>query len=571
MGIIQLKEANCKNCYKCIRECPVKAISFKEEQACVMEKECILCGNCILACPQNAKEVVSDLDKVKGFIKRKDKVYVTLAPSYTSFFEGVDFGTISNSLKKLGVMHVEETAVGASKVSTAYEKLLIEEQMKNIITTACPSAVLLIEKYYPDLINLMAPVVSPMMAHAKTLREVFGNRIKVVFIGPCISKKHEVDDLLSGGKVNAAITFEELKLWFMEEGVTLDAEPSPVKSIKNGASRFYPMPGGIIRTLSRESRRYYKCISVDGVGRCMEILDSIRKGEVSNYFIEMNACEGGCLGGPCMRTSKISFLRAKDDLIQNVRQLKEGSGYVTDGVDIGLERKFIDRSVVAPMPNEKEIAQILKRIGKTKPEQELNCGGCGYPSCRDKAVAVFQGKADPKMCLPFVRERAESISNLIIDNTPNAIIALDCELKVQEINPAALDMFMIDKDDILGQPIEGFVPCSLYDEVINEGETTRNHKVTYDSLGITVEQTVIHIKEQQVTVIILKNITSEEKHQQGLAKVREDTLEIAQKVIDKQMRVAQEIASLLGETTAETKTALTKLKKSILTDVGEGS
>ncbi len=571
MGIIQLKEANCKNCYKCIRECPVKAISFKEEQACVMEKECILCGNCILACPQNAKEVVSDLDKVKGFIKRKDKVYVTLAPSYTSFFEGVDFGTISNSLKKLGVMHVEETAVGASKVSTAYEKLLIEEQMKNIITTACPSAVLLIEKYYPDLINLMAPVVSPMMAHAKTLREVFGNRIKVVFIGPCISKKHEVDDLLSGGKVNAAITFEELKLWFMEEGVTLDAEPSPVKSIKNGASRFYPMPGGIIRTLSRESRRYYKCISVDGVGRCMEILDSIRKGEVSNYFIEMNACEGGCLGGPCMRTSKISFLRAKDDLIQNVRQLKEGSGYVTDGVDIGLERKFIDRSVVAPMPNEKEIAQILKRIGKTKPEQELNCGGCGYPSCRDKAVAVFQGKADPKMCLPFVRERAESISNLIIDNTPNAIIALDCELKVQEINPAALDMFMIDKDDILGQPIEGFVPCSLYDEVINEGETARNHKVTYDSLGITVEQTVIHIKEQQVTVIILKNITSEEKHQQGLAKVREDTLEIAQKVIDKQMRVAQEIASLLGETTAETKTALTKLKKSILTDVGEGS
>ncbi len=571
MGIIQLKEANCKNCYKCIRECPVKAISFKEEQACVMEKECILCGNCILACPQNAKEVVSDLDKVKGFIKRKDKVYVTLAPSYTSFFEGVNFGTISNSLKKLGVMHVEETAVGASKVSAAYEKLLIEEQMKNIITTACPSAVLLIEKYYPDLINLMAPVVSPMMAHAKTLREVFGNRIKIVFIGPCISKKHEADDLLSGGKVNAAITFEELKLWLLEEGVTLDAEPSPVKSIKNGASRFYPMPGGIIRTLSRESRRYYKCISVDGVGRCMEILDSIRKGEVSNYFIEMNACEGGCLGGPCMRTSKISFLRAKDDLIQNVRQLKEGSGYVTDEVDIGLERKFIDRSVVAPMPNEKEIAQILKRIGKTKPEQELNCGGCGYPSCRDKAVAVFQGKADPKMCLPFVRERAESISNLIIDNTPNAIIALDCELKVQEINPAALDMFMIDKDDILGKPIEGFVPGSLYDDVISEGETARNHKVTYDSLGITVEQTVIHIKEQQVTVIILKNITSEEKHQQGLAKVREETLEIAQKVIDKQMRVAQEIASLLGETTAETKTALTKLKKSILTDVGEGS
>lgn len=566
MGIIQLKEANCKNCYKCIRECPVKAISFNDDQARVIEKECILCGKCILVCPQNAKEVISDLNKVKHFIKRREKVYVSLAPSFAAFFKDSDFISISAALKKLGFIHVEETSIGASKVSIEYERLLKEGRMENIITTACPTAVLLVEKYYPDLLPLLAPVVSPMLAHAKTLKEVFGNRIKIVFIGPCISKKHEVDDVLSGGVINAAITFEELKLWFNEEGISIIQEDGHTKSIKNSASRFYPMPGGIIRTISREDRKNYKCISIDGVTRCIEILDSVRNGEVTNYFIEMNACEGACLGGPCMRNTKISFIRAKDELIQSVRKIKEGQEYITDGVNVPLAKKFIDRSLELPVPDERAIAEILKSIGKTSIEQELNCGCCGYSSCRDKALAVFHGKADPKMCLPFVRERAESISNLIIDYTPNAIIALDNELKIQVVNPAADAILKQQKSTLIGKPIEELLPCPLYSEVLEEGKIVKNHKISYENLGITVEQSIIYIKEQGLMLVILKNITSEEKHQQNLKKVREDTLNIAQKVIDKQMRVAQEIASLLGETTAETKTALNKLKKSILTD-----
>lgn len=569
MGIIQLKEANCKNCYKCIRECPVKAISFKDEQARVIDKECILCGQCILVCPQNAKEVVSDLEKVKGLLKRRDKVYVSLAPSFPAFFKGADFNGLSTVLKKLGFVHIEETAVGAAKVSSEYERLLREDRMDNIITTACPSVVSLVEKHYPDLIPQLAPVVSPLMAHAKTLREVFGNRIKIIFIGPCISKKHEVDDLLSGGLVNAAITFEELKLWMDEEGLVPETESLPVKNIKNSAARFYPIPGGIIRTLSKEDRKHYKCISVDGVERCMEILNSIRANEVHNYFIEMNACPGACLGGPCMKNGKISYVSAKDELIHQLRQTREEGQYVTDGVDVNLGKKFLDRSVSLPVPSEEEILKILKSIGKTRPEQELNCGGCGYSSCRDKAVAVFQGKADPKMCLPFVRERAESLSNLIIDYTPNGIIALDSDLKIQEANPAALQLLNREKADVINKPIEDFLPNALYEEVLDDGKLILNRKMAYEEQGIVVEQSIIYIREQQLMLLLLKNITGEEKQRQNLAKVREETLDIAQRVIDKQMRVAQEIASLLGETTAETKTALTKLKKSILFDTGE--
>ena len=570
MGIIQLKEANCKSCYRCIRECPVKSISFKDDQARVMEKECILCGKCILICPQNAKEVVSDLDKVKSFVGKKDKVYASVAPSFASYFKGWDFSALSSVLKKLGFLHVEETAVGASKVSKEYERLLREGKMKNIITSACPSVVLLMEKYYSDLLDQLAPTVSPMIAHARTMREVYGTRIKIIFIGPCISKKHEADDVFSGGLVSAAITFEELKQWMEESGVNPSSAGSEQKNIRNPSARFYPAPGGIIRTLSREDRKSYKCISVDGVDRCMEILDSIRKGEVSGYFIEMNACAGGCIGGPCMRASKISFIRAKDDLIQAARPVKDAPDYATDNVETHLNRTFIDRSVSPELPDEKAIKKILESIGKTSPQQELNCGGCGYNTCRDKAVAVYQGKADPKMCLPFVRERAESISNQIIEYTPNAIIATDKELTIQEINPAALTMLKRDRGSMIGQPVEMFLPGPDYEQVIHRGRVIRNLKQTYEALGVTVEQTVIYIKEQQLLFMILKDITHEEKKQQSIDKVREETLEVAQKVIDKQMRVAQEIASLLGETTAETKIALTRLKKSIVKNTGEG-
>ena len=423
MGIIQLKEANCKNCYKCIRECPVKAISFKNEQAQVIDKECILCGRCILACPQNAKQVVSDLDHVKDLLRGRNKVYVSLAPSFASYFKGADINGMTAALKRLGFVQVEETAVGAAKVSAEYEKLLADGRMKNIITTACPTVVLLVEKYYPDLLDQLAPVVSPMMAHAISLRKLYGNHIKIVFIGPCISKKYEADDILSGGAVNAAVTFDELRMWLEEEDISISPESAPVRYVRSNA-RFYPIPGGIIGTIPKAKRKKYKSIGIDGVDRCMDILDSIRNGEVTKYFIEMNACPGACLGGPCMKSEKISFIGARDHLTQNAKQPCEETEYKTSAVEADLSKKFIDRSNILPMPSEAQISEILSRIGKTRPEQELNCGGCGYPTCRDKAIAVYQGKADPKMCLPFVRERAESISNLIIDYTPNAIIAL---------------------------------------------------------------------------------------------------------------------------------------------------
>lgn len=565
MSIMKLKEANCKNCYKCIRECPVKSISFNGEQAQIVDDECVYCGHCLITCPQHAKEIVNDVGKVKALIHNKNRVYVSIAPSYPSYFKGVSMAQMSAALKKLGITQVEETAVGATKVSEEYEKLVAQHKMRNIITTACPTVCMLVQKYYPDLVPYLAPVASPILAHAKSMKEVYGNRIKVVFIGPCISKKHDVEDVTNENLLSAALTFEELEGWLEEEGISFEEEDEEQRGIRKPVARFYPIPGGIIKTIPHASRKGYKFVGVDGMSRCMKILDSLREDDISDYFIEMNACEGACVGGPSLQ--HMGYFGAKDDLLASLPRQNDDQHYISDEPGTNIHKKYVDIPLNRKIPSEEEIRAILAKTGKTKKEDELNCGGCGYPTCREKAIAVFQGKADVQMCLPYVREKAESMSNLIIDCTPSCIIALDEALCIQEANPAACSLLKMGRHELIGKHIDEVLPCEMYYMDVDpnaEENTVLIEKQHYDQYNITVEQTVVHVKNGNAAMIlILKDITEAERHKQETKAMREDTIEITQKVIDKQMRVAQEIASLLGETTAETKVALTKLKKSM--------
>ena len=584
MSIIQFKEANCKNCYKCIRSCPVKAIAFQNEQARIVEEDCMLCGNCLKACPQNAKTV-------KSFINQKEKVYVSLAPSFISAF---DDGTyLFSALKKLGFTDAFETAIGAMAVSRQYERLMGERKMKNIITTACPSINFLIEKYYPELIGQMAPVVSPMIAHAKILKSTYGQGIRVVFIGPCLSKKDECNDLQNEGAIDAVLTFEELDGWLEAEGLIKEGSfTQEVRVSGNITARSYPIPGGILQTIDDKYKANYKCIGIDGVDRCIKVLDSIRDDGIENYFIEMNSCQGGCISGPCMNEVKGGFLTARERLVEYVKRASEEENSIqaradddpiqayadgnpiqahTDGkpfldfdADKELYKKFLNRRKKYEIPSEAVLQGILNSIGKFTKDKELNCGACGYPTCRDKAIAVYNNKAQLHMCLPYMRERAESISNLIINTTPNAIFALDSELKIQEINMAAREKFGLSMEDIVGENIYDLLECEDFIDVLESHTSIYDKKYYYEKLQMTVEQSVIFIPEQNVIIAIIKDITEEERLRLRTQRKQAENVELAQKVIDKQMRVAQEIASLLGETTAETKVALTKLKKSIM-------
>ncbi len=571
MSIIQFREANCKNCYKCIRSCPVKAIAFVNDQARIVESECMLCGNCLTVCPQNAKSVSSEVEVVKSFIRKKEKVYVSLAPSFISAFENADEKWIYAALAKLGFTHVEETAIGAVQVSRQYDKLIIENKMKNIISSCCPSINLLVQKYYPELADQLAPVVSPMIAHAKMLRETYGTRIRVVFIGPCLSKKDECNDLQNDGMVDAVITFEELSTWLSEEGIDYNTDLSKeLKGVKELSARIYPVPGGILKTLENRRSKNYQFISVDGVDRCMEILDSMKNNDLQHYFIEMNSCAGGCIAGPCMKHIKGGFLEARQRLISYMKRgLKEEKALQTADVKVNMKKVFVDLSKKEENPSEAIILGILNSIGKFTPDKELNCGACGYSSCRDKAIAVFHHKAQLHMCLPYMRERAESISNLIINTTPNGIFALDAELRITEVNASAQKMFGWNDTSHVGTCILDVLACEDFRNVIDTGKNVYDAKYYYEKYDITVEQSIIFVPEQNIVVAILKDITGEERTRLQMHRVREANADLAQKVIEKQMRVAQEIASLLGETTAETKVALTQLKKSIMSEMGD--
>ncbi len=571
MSIIQFKEANCKNCYKCIRSCPVKAIAFVNDQARIVEEDCMFCGNCLTVCPQNAKVVQSEVGVVKDFIRKKEKVYVSLAPSFISAFENSDEKWLYAALKKLGFTYIEETAVGAAQVSKQYDRLINEKKMKNIITTACPSITLLVKKYYPELLDQLAPVVSPMIAHGRMLRETYGSRIKVVFIGPCLSKKDECKDIKNSGIIDAAITFEELEAWFEEEGIDESADLSEeLKGARELRARIYPAPGGILKTLESRNSKSYQCISVDGVDRCIKILDSIKNDDLQNYFIEMNSCSGGCIGGPCMKHIKGGFLEARSRLIGYVKRgLREEKVLSTDDVRVSLKNTFHPVSRKVEVPSEAAIQAILNSIGKFTRDKELNCGACGYSSCRDKAAAVYNNRAQLHMCLPYMRERAESISNLILSTTPNAIFALNEKLSIQEANLSAQKLFGSNNISLVGKNIFEVLECEDFQTVIDSKENICDKKFYYEKYDITVRQSIIYAPEHNIVVAILQDISDEEKYIQQMHSVREKNVELAQKVIEKQMRVAQEIASLLGETTAETKVVLTKLKKSIMSEMGE--
>jgi uncharacterized Fe-S cluster-containing protein len=357
--------------------------------------------------------------------------------------------------------------------------------------------------------------------------------------------------------------FEDLEEWMAEENIRLEDADGPGFEPAETLSRLYPVPGGILRTIGRHDN-HYRTIAVDGVDRCREVLDSLRDNDISGYFIEMSACPGSCLGGPGIVSKKIPSLLSQNLVHKSAYGRKPDSVLpASEKAAADLSRFYLDRSQAKELPAEADIEEVLHKMGKTLKQKQLNCGSCGYPSCRDKAVAVCLGKADIKMCLPHMREKAESISNVVMDNTPNGIFLLDEELSILACNSSAQRMFRM-QADFSGRPVFEVFGCSALEKARRAGTDLIDDQEYYPEVDLYLEQSIIHIKENSMVLLIVKDITKEMQQQSQIESMQEETVEIAQKVINKQMRVAQEIASLLGETTAETKLALTRLKKSIL-------
>ena len=550
---LTLKKSNCKNCYKCIRHCPVKSIRFSGNQAHIIGNECILCGQCFVVCPQNAKEISSETEKVRVLIQSGAPVVVSLAPSFIANYDGVGITAMKKALKKLGFYDVEETAIGASIVKTEYEKMMAAEDRDVIISSCCHSVNLLIQKYFPKEIPCLADIMSPMQAHAADIKKRIPDA-KVVFVGPCVAKKDEAE--YYEGLVDGVLTYEDLAKWMETENISIERETD---SDEFSRARFFPTTGGILKTMAKVSD--YTYMAIDGVENCIAALKDIESGSVHKCFIEMSACVGSCVGGPVMEKYHRSPIK---DYAAVAKYAGDKDFKVEQPDSLSIHKTFTVIEKKLSTPSEYEIQEILKKMGKTRPEDMLNCGSCGYDTCREKAIAIFQGKAEISMCLPYLEQKAESFSDCIVNNTPNGLIVLNEKLEVQQINDAARKIMNIrSASDVLGEEAVRILDTEIFMRVLRTGRSVRDERTYLAEYKKYVEQTVVYDNTYHLLVCIMRDITDEENEREKKESISRQTVEVADRVVDKQMRIVQEIASLLGETAAETKIALTKLKESI--------
>ena len=513
---LDFKNAKCKDCFKCLRECPVKAIRYENHQAKIIEQRCILCGKCTLVCPQNAKQVHSETDTVTALLESGRRVVASLAPSFVSSFAVQDLAVMKEALGMLGFSVVEETAVGAKAVTEEYARLLSAGGFKNFITSACPAVNRMIQLYYPKALKYLAPVPSPMVAHARMLKKRYPDAA-IVFIGPCIAKKREAHE---SGIIDGVLTFEDLNALFAQKNIDLcKIQAKQAEEEGSLKARYYPIPRGIIKSFDALPAGY-EYVAVDGVHRCCEVLEEIDS--LTGLFLEMNCCEYACVGGPCRLATPGGAIKSNEDVRKYAARAAEAPAVVTEKVDLTERhpRIILDDFV----PSEKDIRAVLAKTGKNSPEDELNCGACGYSTCRDKAIAVLNGYADIEMCLPYMRSRAESMSYEIIQNTPNGIVLMDNDFKILDINTRAMRLLGVTEHDVRGMLAFDCFDCEEFIAAAAKGKNVSKKRVFVNRTKKYIELSIVLLQEHKVLFGVMKDITDSVEYDEKLNAVKLEPL-----------------------------------------------
>lgn len=575
MKFIEFDSKKCDSCFKCLRVCPTKAIAFTEKKRQIVDEMCIKCGLCQAHCGPGALTIHLDIQRVKDAIQSGKRVVASLAPSFVGAFNLLESEKMVGALKRLGFDRVEETAHGAEIISRHYEIEIQGSTSPNIITSCCPSANYLVEHYYPDAVDSVIPVVSPMLAHGRDIRSRLGDDVYIVFIGPCLAKKAEAVEI--DGSIDAVITFAELDDWLGSEGLKLDKmEAGQFDHPVSRRGRAYPLGGSLWRAdLQTRINPEYKYIHVDGIESCKEFLDAVSKKRVSGYCAEINICSGSCINGPDMPSCAPGFYERKTvlgdyvDKTLKMDDLCDSEAYhQAINMDLEVSRGFKSKPVNLSIPSDKAIEDILLQMGKFSEQDQLNCGACGYATCHDKAVAVFHGYSDVNMCMDALKQKAESLQSIIFENSPNAICILDEEQRIKEVNPSFHNIFNEQRIKLVNWPVYAIMNDDIFRELAESEEVRISRKVYMEMVDRYFYCNIVKLDDGALYVGIFTDITAAEKSRTELDRVKEETVSACQDVIEKQMRVAQEIASLLGETTAETKIGLNKLKGIVLNDNG---
>lgn len=570
--VVFTSKAECRDCCRCLRQCPVKAIRMDNGQASVVPERCISCGTCIRECPQGAKKFRNDLDQVILLLKENPVVAVTIAPSYAVFYEDYECERMPSLLRKLGFAYAAETSVGAWAV--AQESKRLHKKDKPSICTACPAAVGLVEKYVPVLVPYLLPIASPMVAHAAIIREKLGADTKVVFIGPCIAKKQEADETEGKQKVDYALTFKEFEEWLERENIKFDClEPSQFDDQPAGDARLLPLPGGITQAAGLGSGSLIKNIlSISGQSEYQEFLDTMKdrntvKDSRLDIFLDLLFCSQGCINGPGA-TNKKNLFRSRERMIEFAAA--NSGTKETPNIDSALISRLYSSKHIGKEKEvtEEKIGEILEATGRKDPADQLNCGACGYDTCRDKAIAVIHGMAESDMCIPYMRRLAERRTDMIFETSPSGLIILDYKLAILSINPSFKRMFLC-SEAVLGKHISYLIDPEAFERVLTEKEDMVEETVKHSRYNLITHQTIYRLANENQLVGIFMNVTSTKKNSEDLATLRSQTMKQAREMLEHQINVSQRLAMFLGESTAQGESIIENLIKLAGEDIEE--
>lgn len=556
---IYTERNSCQDCYKCIRNCPVKAIKIEEHKAMIISELCVTCGLCYEICPSKAKRVKSNVGEVKHLLSGEEKVIVSIAPSFYTEFPEYSDSQVIELFRNLGFDEVSETAIGADIVSTHTAKYIKGEKPDIYISSACPSVVELVEKYYPHLSENIIPAFSPMIAHGKWLKEKYGKNTRVVFVGPCIAKKKEVE--VYQGYIDAAITFRELKQWLDEENITVSEDSNnSFYPFKAGRGSIYPIDGGMIDTINRNAGvTDLSYMSFSGVKNIQNILGGLDKIKLNKpLFLELLSCEGGCINGLGMSCEKSTAERRIDIITKSVDsgscEMCDASTDVTNNIKAYAPVYDIEHS-------EHEIKDALKTIGKHTEQDNINCGACGYQSCRELAIALLDDKADRSMCVSYMRNVAQNKATVLLQKMPYGVVIVDEYMKVIESNQhfamlmgEEVERVYDIKPGLKGSSLKKIVPFhQLFENYLHSGQEEYQKDIRHNNKLFHIS--LFAIQKHKIVCGIMHDMkTSELK--------KDEVIKRSRNVIKKNLETVQKIAFLLGENASQTESILNSIVES---------
>ncbi len=556
---VYTEDTECQDCYKCLRHCPTKAIKVVNGKATVMPERCIACGICVGVCPNKAKHIRDDLRRAGSLFTDGVKVIAALAPSWTSEFSKCSNGQMIKALKCLGFQMVSETALGAQMISQRLAQELKNSDKKLVLSSACPAADAFVSKYLPEFTNCITDVISPVLAHCELLKSFYGNDIKVVFFSPCIAKKNEADarnDLLS-----CSLTFKDLHEWFdkkniVPEKITPDGDEvfSPEKA-EDGV--LYPVEGGMLRTIKLRGGADIQYVTISGIADIEQALSGLDVKDLQKpVFLELLACKGGCINGPCMSENRPGLL----NIVANLNKAEIPEYLSTTGAELAVGGAYLNDHIDKAGCTDEELRLALLRVGKSSDEDELNCGGCGYDTCREFAKALLDGRAEPVMCLSYLRNMAQKKANAMIRCMPSSVVIVNNDMKIVESNKHFAMLVGSDAMDIWnasegmeGASLEKLVPFAhLFKENLENGDDI--HKSSLKAWDKILDVSIFSIETGHIAGAVISDVTNPGMRREQIAKR-------ARMVIKKNLETVQSIAANLGENMAETEILLRSLAK----------